>query len=209
MNPIAHPRLLLAPLAALLLATGLLSLSGCGEEQKAQAAAAPQGQPPGTPVSVAAVITRAVQQEREFSGQIEAMERAQLRPRVSGYIDSVRFQPGSLVKKGEVLFVIDPRPYQAEVARQEAAAASSRVKAELAASELQRAKRLLADNAIAQREHDERAATASSMPPPAPIRPPCRPPGSTWNGPACARPSVAAWARPKSPPATWSMATRC
>jgi len=160
MNPIAQPRWLLATLASMLLATGLLSLSGCGEEQKAQAAAAPQGQPPGTPVSVAAVIARSVQQAREFSGQIEAMERAQLRPRVSGYIDSVRFQPGSLVKKGEVLFVIDPRPYQAEVARQEAAAASSRVRAELAASELQRAKRLLADNAIAQREHDERAATA-------------------------------------------------
>ncbi len=162
MNPIAQPRLLLASLASLLLAAGLTSLSGCGEEQKAQAAA-PQGQPQGTPVSVAAVIARAVQQEREFSGQIEAMDRAQLRPRVSGYIDSVRFQPGSLVKKGEVLFVIDPRPYQVDVARLEAAAASSRVKADLAASELQRAKRLLADNAIAQREHDERAATARQL----------------------------------------------
>jgi multidrug efflux system membrane fusion protein len=162
MNPIAQPRLLLATLASLLLAAGLTGLSGCGEEQKAQAAA-PQGQPQGTPVSVAAVIARSVQQEREFSGQIEAMERAQLRPRVSGYIDSVRFQPGSLVKKGEVLFVIDPRPYQADAARLEAAAASSRVKADLAASELQRAKRLLADNAIAQREHDERAATARQL----------------------------------------------
>ncbi len=163
MNPIAQPRWLLATLASMLLATGLLSLSGCGEEQNAQAAAAPQGQPPGTPVSVAAVIARAVQQEREFSGQLEAIERAQLRPRVSGYIDSVRFQPGSLVKKGDVLFVIDPRPYQADVARLEAAAASSRVRADLAASELQRAKRLLADNAIAQREHDERAATARQL----------------------------------------------
>ncbi len=160
MNPIAHPRLLLATVASLLLAAGL---SGCGEEQKAQAANAPQGQPPGTPVSVAAVIARAVQQEREFSGQIEAIDRAQLRPRVSGYIDSVRFQPGSLVNKGDVLFVIDPRPYQADVARLEAAAASSRVRADLAASELQRAKRLLADNAIAQREHDERAATARQL----------------------------------------------
>jgi multidrug efflux system membrane fusion protein len=158
MNPIAQPRLLLATLVPLLLAAGL---TGCGEEQKAQAAAAPQAQ--GTPVSVAAVIARAVQQEREFSGQLEAIERAQLRPRVSGYVDSVRFQPGSLVRKGDVLFVIDPRPYQAEVARLEAAAASSRVKAELAASELQRAKRLLADNAIAQREHDERAATARQL----------------------------------------------
>jgi multidrug efflux system membrane fusion protein len=148
----------LGTLAALLLVAGL---SGCGPEQTAQAAPAPGG--PGTPVSVAAVVTRAVQQERAFSGQIEAIERAQLRPRVSGYIDSVRFQPGSLVHKGDVLFVIDPRPYQAEVNRLEAAAASARVKVEQANSELQRAKRLLADNAIAQREHDERAATARQL----------------------------------------------
>ncbi len=148
----------LTALSALLLIAGL---SGCGKEQEAHAAAPPAGA--GTPVSVAAVITRAVQQERAFSGQIEAVEHAQLRPRVSGYIDSVRFQPGSLVHKGDVLVVIDPRPYQAEVKRLEAAAASARVKAEQANSELQRAKRLLADNAIAQREHDERAATARQL----------------------------------------------
>jgi len=158
MKPNPSTRLLLSALASVLLLAGV---TGCGQQQDAHAAAAPAGA--GTPVSVAAVIARAVQQEREFSGQIEAIERAQLRPRVSGYIDSVRFKPGSLVRKGDVLFVIDPRPYQAEVARLEAAAASARVKAEQANSELQRAKRLLADNAIAQREHDERAATARQL----------------------------------------------
>ncbi len=158
MKPNPTTRLLLSALASVLLLAGV---TGCGQQQDAHAAAAPAGT--GTPVSVAAVIARAVQQEREFSGQIEAIERAQLRPRVSGYIDSVRFKPGSLVRKGDVLFVIDPRPYQAEVARLEAAAASARVKAEQANSELQRAKRLLADNAIAQREHDERAATARQL----------------------------------------------
>jgi len=145
-------------LLALLLSLGLV---GCGQEQAAQAAAGPAAA--GTPVSVAAVIARAVQQEREFSGQIDAIEHAQLRPRVSGYINSVHFKPGSLVRKGDVLFVIDPSPYQAEMARLEAAAASSRVRADQAQSELQRAKRLLADNAIAQREHDERAATAGQL----------------------------------------------
>jgi len=158
MKPNPTTRLLLSALASVLLLAGV---TGCGQQQDAHAAAAPAGA--GTPVSVAAVIARAVQQEREFSGQIEAIERAQLRPRVSGYIDSVRFKPGSLVRKGDVLFVIDPRPYQADVARLEAAAASARVKAEQANSELQRAKRLLADNAIAQREHDERAATARQL----------------------------------------------
>lgn len=158
MKPNPTTRLLLSALASVLLLAGV---TGCGQQQDAHAAGAPAGA--GTPVSVATVIARAVQQEREFSGQIEAIERAQLRPRVSGYIDSVRFKPGSLVRKGDVLFVIDPRPYQAEVARLEAAAASARVKAEQANSELQRAKRLLADNAIAQREHDERASTARQL----------------------------------------------
>ena len=143
------------------LSAAALSLSGCGKEQTAQAAAphAPQA----APVSVAEVITRQVTQERSFSGVIEAIERAQLRPRVAGTVEQVRLQPGALVHKGDVLFVIDPRPYQADVARLEAAAASSQLKAELAQAELVRAQRLLADNAIAQRDHDERQSTARQL----------------------------------------------
>lgn len=155
---IVQPRLLLVALAAILSVNGLV---GCGDKQEAHAAPAPA--PQATPVSVAAVITRAVSEQREFSGMIEAIDRAQLRPRVSGYIESVRLKPGTLVHKGDVLFVIDQRPYQAEVARLEASAASSRVKSELAQTELTRAKRLLADNAIAQREYDERASTARQL----------------------------------------------
>ena len=143
------------------LSAAALSLSGCGKEQTAQAAA-PQA-PQAAPVSVAEVITRQVTQERSFSGVIEAIERAQLRPRVAGTVEQVRLQPGALVHKGDVLFVIDPRPYQAEAARLEAAAASSQLKAELAQAELVRAQRLLADNAIAQRDHDERQSTARQL----------------------------------------------
>ena len=98
-----------------------LSLSGCGKQQDAHAAS-PQA-PQAAPVSVAEVITRQVTQERSFSGVIEAIERAQLRPRVAGTVEQVRLQAGALVRKGDVLFVIDPRPYQADVARLEAAAA--------------------------------------------------------------------------------------
>lgn len=145
--------------AALLLA---LQLTGCGQEQSAQAAAG-AGAPPAMPVSVAEVITRTVAEQREFSGMVEAVDSAQLRPRVSGYIERVAFQPGALVKKGDVLFVIDQRAYQAEVARTEAAAASSQAKSALAQTEWARAKRLLAENAIAQRDHDERAANARQL----------------------------------------------
>ncbi|MFT3856674.1 MAG: efflux RND transporter periplasmic adaptor subunit [Aquabacterium sp.] len=155
-----HPRAL-AALASLLL-VGILA--GCGQEQTAQAAPdKAAGAPPAMPVSVAAVIARPVAEEREFSGMVEAIDKAELRPRVAGTVDSVRFKAGSLVKKGEVLFVIDPRPYQAEVTRLEAAAASSRVKMELAQTELARSKRLLDDNAIAQRDYDERQANARQL----------------------------------------------
>ncbi len=153
-----QPRFVLSALAA---ALAIGALSGCGEEQTVQAAAG--GAPPAAPVSVAEVITRQVSEQREFSGLVEAIDRAQLRPRVSGYIDRVQLKPGALVKKGDVLFVIDQRPYQAEVARAEAAAASSQAKLDLARTEQARSKRLLAENAIAQRDYDERNSTVSQL----------------------------------------------
>lgn len=148
--------------AAALSLLGVLGLAGCGGEQDAHASPA-HGAPMAMPVSVAEVISRPVTEQREFSGLIEAVDRAELRPRVSGYVDSIRFKAGALVKKGEVLFVIDPRPYQAEVARAEAATASSSSKVELAKKELERSKRLLADNAIAQRDFDERTASLRQL----------------------------------------------
>ena len=158
MKPLSA-RLLIVSLASLLLLGGL---AGCGPKEQAQAANA-SAAPQGVPVSAAVVIARAVSEQREFSGMIEAVERAQLRPRVSGYIERVMLKPGALVRKGDVLFLIDPRPYQAEVNRLEAGAASTRVKADLAQTDLGRAKRLLAENAIAQRDHDERQAVARQL----------------------------------------------
>jgi RND family efflux transporter MFP subunit len=131
-----------------------LSLSGC---EKAVANAAPAGAPAGPPVTAAVVIEKPVTETQEFSGRLEAVERVDIRSRVSGFITQVNFKPGSLVKKGDLLFVIDPRPFQAEAARAEAAAVSARAKADLAKLELARAERLLADKAIAQREFDEKA----------------------------------------------------
>lgn len=151
-----------AGFALALLAALSMLLSGCGKEQDAHAAPA-AGAPPAPPVSVAEVLSRAVAEQREFSGLIEAIDRAELRPRVSGYIDSVNLKPGTLVKKGDVLFVIDPRPYRAELARAEAAVAGSQARAELAKTEQERSKKLLADNAIAQRDYDERTANQRQL----------------------------------------------
>jgi multidrug efflux system membrane fusion protein len=102
------------------------------------------------------VVERQITETQEFSGRLEAIERVEIRSRVGGFITAVNFKPGSEVK-GDVLFVIDPRPFQAEVSRAEGTAASARAKAELAKLELSRAEKLLAEKAIAQREFDEKA----------------------------------------------------
>jgi multidrug efflux system membrane fusion protein len=85
----------------------------------------------------------------------------QIRPRVGGFITAINRRAQS-VKKGDVLFVIDPRPFQAEANRAEAAAGLARAKADLARLELVRAEKLLADKAIAQREYDERPRTETA-----------------------------------------------
>lgn len=147
------PRLLLTTMAAGGLAAAFLS--GCGDANgRAADAAANQG----TPVTASVVIEKPVTETQQFSGRLESIEHVEIRSRVGGYIDSVHFQPGGKVKKGQLLFVIDPRPYQAEANRAEAAAQSAKAKADLARLELARAEKLLADKAIAQREFDERTA---------------------------------------------------
>ena len=139
--------------AVALACAAAFALSGCDESKAGPAPAAPAG----PPITAAVVIERAITETQEFSGRLEAVEKVDIRARVGGFITSVNFKPGSLVKKGDVLFVIDTRPFQAEVSRAEAAANSARAKSDLAKLELARAERLLADKAIAQREFEEKA----------------------------------------------------
>ncbi|MBV6322616.1 efflux RND transporter periplasmic adaptor subunit [Duganella violaceipulchra] len=148
------------PLAAAMALAGLAAfgLSGC-EDATGKTAEAPAAAG-GPPISAAVVVEKTITETQEFSGRLEAIEQVQIRPRVGGFITAINFKPGSEVKKGEVLFVIDPRPFQAEANRAEAAAGSARAKADLAKLELARAEKLLADKAIAQREYD---ALASSL----------------------------------------------
>ena len=153
---------LLKPLAASLALAGLVavSLAGCDSANSKVPDAPAAG---GPPVSTAAVVEKQITETQEFSGRLEAIDRVEIRSRVNGFITSVNFKPGSEVKKGEVLFVIDPRPYQAEVERTEGAAASARAKAGLAKLELTRSEKLLAEKAIAQREYDEKAADMKGL----------------------------------------------
>jgi membrane fusion protein, multidrug efflux system len=108
------------------------------------------------PVTVATVIEKSVIEWDEFSGRVEAVEYVEIRPRVSGTIDVIHFRDGQLVKKGDLLFTIDPRPFQAELARTEAEKASAEAALELARTEQERTRRLIEDRAVAQRELDER-----------------------------------------------------
>jgi multidrug efflux system membrane fusion protein len=144
--------------SAALAGAAALGLSGCG-----QPAAQEQKAPAAPPITAAAVIEKPVIETQEFSGRLEAVERVEIRPRVSGFIASINFKPGAEVKKGEVLFVIDPRPYEAAAKRADAAALAARAKAELARTELARAEKLLAEKAIPQREADEKASKLKEL----------------------------------------------
>lgn len=135
-------------------AIGALVLSACARNEAAEhpaAAMLPQ-------VTVAEAISRKVTEFDEFTGRFEAVERVEVRPRVSGYISSVNFADGNEVKKGDVLFVIDPRPYAAERDKARAQLAQARSQLVLAKSERERATKLLGQHAISQEEFDTRSA---------------------------------------------------
>src|ERR1700761_9267578 len=127
-------------------------LGACAKGQSAQNAA-----PPPPQVTVAQVLSKSVTEFDEFTGRFEAIDRVEVRPRVSGYISSVNFTEGSEVKKGDVLFVIDQRPYAAELKHAQAQLAQAKSALTLAKSEKTRATNLLAQHAISQEEFDTRA----------------------------------------------------
>lgn len=132
----------------------LLGLSACeqaagGKEQAAE--------PPPAQVTVEPVEQRQIQQWDTFNGRIAAMESVEIRPRVSGYIDAVNFQDGQLVRKGQLLFTIDARPYQAALASAQAQLQHAKAAAALARTQDKRARALLPDRAISAEEADNRA----------------------------------------------------
>lgn len=157
---------------AVLSATSLSALlEACGQPSAAQAP------PPGPPqVEVAAAVLRPVHDIEEFSGRLEAPESVDVRGRIGGTIEKVAFRDGSTVKAGDLLFVIDPRPYEAEVARDEAQleaaraqlevtraqAETARAQSELAKADLARADKLLSAHAVSRQEYDQLTATARS-----------------------------------------------
>lgn len=119
------------------------------------------GQPPPPEVSVAPVVAKEVRQWDDFTGRISAVDSVELRPRVSGYVQRVAFEEGAEVRKGDLLFEIDPRPYKAALDRAEAELARARSESRLADAQGARAKSLVESQAISREEFEARDAATS------------------------------------------------
>jgi RND family efflux transporter MFP subunit len=120
------------------------------------------GAPPTPPVSVSAPLARQVIDWDEFVGRFEAIQQIEVRPRVSGYVQQVAFRDGDIVKKGQLLFIIDPRPYEAALAQARADQASAEAQAVNARVDLERAKTLLEKGFASKAVYDAQVAKSRS-----------------------------------------------
>ena len=131
----------------------LFSMAGCDQDLQQQAG----GTPPPPQVTIANPVVKEVTDWDEFTGRLYAVESVEVRPRVSGYLQSINFLDGSLVNKGDLLYVIDPRPYQAVLDQARADVTRARAALELAENDLARAERLYKSHAISEEELDSRS----------------------------------------------------
>ncbi|HVI54065.1 MAG TPA: efflux RND transporter periplasmic adaptor subunit [Luteibacter sp.] len=125
-------------------------------------AAEPAAAMPAPEVTVAQVLLRPVSDANAFTGRIQAVDTIQIKPRVSGYVDSVHFREGATVKKGDLLFTIDPRPYRAETDRLAANLAQARAEAKNADANAARGSKLVQQHAVSQEEADRLDTAAAS-----------------------------------------------
>ncbi|MGN5765011.1 efflux RND transporter periplasmic adaptor subunit [Acinetobacter calcoaceticus] len=111
--------------------------------------------PPAATVDVANVVSQTITDWQEYSGRLEAIDQVDVRPQVSGKLIAVHFKDGSLVNKGDLLFTIDPRPFEAELNRAKAQLASAEAQVTYTSANLDRNQRLIQSNAIAHQELDQ------------------------------------------------------
>ena len=140
-------------LAALAIAAGATFLSGRGGSAQAETATAA---PAALPVSVSVVAPRQTVPWDEFSGRLEAVERVEIRSRVAGAIQEIHFTEGALVKQGDLLILIDPSLYAADVARAEGQVAAAKARLILTKSDFERGQQLTDSRTISQRDFDGR-----------------------------------------------------
>lgn len=131
----------------------VLVLAGIGMKYTAAPPAPPS--PPVAVVGVATPLVREITEWDEYVGRFAPSRTVEVRPRVAGEVTSVRFRDGELVRAGQLLFTIDPRPFAAALAEAQAGSASARSTLALAQTQLGRATRLIADEGVSQSEVDE------------------------------------------------------
>jgi membrane fusion protein, multidrug efflux system len=134
------------PYTLVLASTALCLLAGCGQNKAAGGAA------PAAAVSVAKVVSRPIQQWDEFNGRISAVDAVEIRPRVTGYVERIAFTEGGEVRKGDLLFVIDQRPYRTALDIAAARLERAQAGAVLAEKQAQRSSALFKKNATSQEE---------------------------------------------------------
>ncbi len=136
-----------------------LALAACGD--KKDGAGGPGGPGAGgpPPVTVATPLIKPIVDWDDYIGRFDALQSVEVRPRVSGYVARVAFSDGEFAKAGDLLFVIDPRPFEAALAQARADAARAKATADLAASNFARTEKLLAENAVSREEFDTAKAT--------------------------------------------------
>lgn len=139
----------------LILVTGIGLFFYKGHKVEAAEEAA-QNSPPPTPVEISVVTPRKAQVWKNFSGHVVAVDFAEIRPQISGRITDIRFEDGQDVQKGDVLIVIDPRPYEAALDQAKSALTMAKTQAEHAEKEFQRAQKLIGTEAISQSLLDDR-----------------------------------------------------
>ncbi|MDH2590818.1 multidrug efflux RND transporter periplasmic adaptor subunit AdeF [Acinetobacter nosocomialis] len=122
--------------------------------ENADAKAAPTSTQQAATVDVAPVVSKTITDWQEYSGRLEAIDQVDIRPQVSGKLIAVHFKDGSLVRKGDLLFTIDPRPFEAELNRAKAQLASAEAQVTYTASNLSRIQRLIQSNAVSRQELD-------------------------------------------------------
>ncbi|HEX6832864.1 MAG TPA: efflux RND transporter periplasmic adaptor subunit, partial [Rudaea sp.] len=144
-------------LAAAAAIAAAVMLGGCGRSQ-----ASAQPAPPPPTVSVAEVVAKPLRDFEEFTGRLESVTTVQVQPRVAGFIESANFTEGAHVRKGQLLFKIDPRPFQAEVNRLAAQLKRAKSQSELASLNHERGQQLIAKHVISQQDFDQLQTAAFS-----------------------------------------------
>jgi multidrug efflux system membrane fusion protein len=144
------------------LAVAVASAIWLSAGSSATRAAEPVAAPPAPEVTVAQVLLRPVSDANAFTGRIQAVDTIQIKPRVSGYVDSIHFREGASVKKGDLLFTIDPRPYRAEADRLAANLAQARAESKNADANAARGSKLVEQHAVSREEADRLDTAAAS-----------------------------------------------